>query len=68
MARRADPARLEEARRAATRNRLIGDGVPDERADALIAAWDSEAARRELPRDVRYWDGAWDWIETRRRN
>ena len=67
MASRSTPARLEEARRAATRNRLIGDGLPEDRADALIAAWDSEAGSRGLPRDLRYWDGAWEWIETRRR-
>lgn len=45
-----------------TRNRLIGEGVPEDRADALIAAWDAEAARRGLPRGLGYYDGAWEWI------
>ena len=67
MSRRSTPTRLEEARRAATRNRLIGDGLPDNDADSLIALWDAEAASRGLRRDVRYWDGAWEWMESRRR-
>ena len=66
MARRSTPARLEEARRAATRNRLIGSGLSEERADALIAAWDAEAARRGLARDLWYWDDAWQWITAHR--
>jgi hypothetical protein len=44
MSRRADPARIEEARRAATRSRLIGDGVTEATAEAWIAAWDVQAA------------------------
>ena len=67
MSRRSTPARLEEARRAATRNRLVGSGLSEERANFLIAAWDAEAARQGRQRDVRYWDGAWEWIEDRRR-
>jgi hypothetical protein len=39
MARRADPARIDTAREAATRNRLIGTGLSEAIADARIAAW-----------------------------
>ena len=35
-----------------------------EKADALIAAWDAEAVRARQ-RDARYWDGAWAWIDSR---
>ena len=43
MSRRADPARIDEARRAAIRNRLIGEGMTDMAAEAWIAAWDARA-------------------------
>jgi hypothetical protein len=51
MSRRADPARIEVARRNATRNRLIGERVTEATADAWIAAWDDQAAHgyRESP-------------------
>lgn len=41
IARRADPARIEEARRAAVRNSLIGEGVTEATADAWMAAWEA---------------------------
>lgn len=67
MSRRSTPARLEEARRAGFRNRLIGSGMLPDRADAAMAAWEAEAALRGLSeRTGGYWDSAWDWIEARR--
>jgi hypothetical protein len=48
MSRRSTPERIDEARRAASRNRLIGEGVTEPTADARIAAW--EAAAAEDPR------------------
>jgi hypothetical protein len=44
MSRRADPARIDEARRAAIRNRLVGEGVTEASADTWISAWGARAA------------------------
>jgi hypothetical protein len=51
MSRRSTPERLDETRRAATRNRLIGTGLDEEKADAWIAAWETQAAQKGLKRD-----------------
>ena len=45
MGRRSTPGRIDEARRAATRKRLISEGVTETTADAWIAAWEAQAAR-----------------------
>ena len=57
MSRRSTPERLDEARRAATRNRLIGERVTPEMADAWIAAWEAQAAHDGLERGSEYWPG-----------
>ncbi len=57
MSRRSTPERIDEARRAATRNRLIGQGVIEETADAWIAAWEAKAAEDSLERGSAYWPG-----------
>jgi hypothetical protein len=44
MARRSTPERLDQARRAATVARLIGKGELPERAEALVVAWETQAA------------------------
>ena len=62
MSRRADPARIDEARRAAIRNRLIGEGMTEATAEAWIAAWDAEAAHEGLEPGRVYWERGWDWI------
>jgi hypothetical protein len=69
MSRRSTPERLDEARHAATRRRLILDGVTEATADAWIAAWEAQAARDGLLRDAAYWEAAWRWMaaEGRRR-
>ena len=66
MARRADPARIDEAREAATRNRLIGEHMGEATADAWLAAWAEQAARDELERGEAHWDAGWEWIATER--
>ena len=43
MSRRSTPERIDEVRRAATRSRLVGEGVTEETADAWIAAWERQA-------------------------
>jgi hypothetical protein len=68
MPRRADPARIDEARRAATRNRLIGEGATEETADAWIAAWEAQADRDGLERGPAYWECGWAWIAEQRRH
>ena len=67
MSRRPDPARIDSARREATRRRLLGTGMLPERADALMAAWEAEAERRGLSDGGRYADEiGWDWIAAQR--
>ena len=66
MARRSTSERLDATRHAATRQRLIGQGVTEATADAWIAAWEAQAARDELPRDGRYWERGWVWISAER--
>jgi len=62
MARPADPERTDEARRAATRNRLIGDRVTPETADTWIAEWEAHAAAEGLERGAAHWEAGWTWI------
>jgi hypothetical protein len=65
MSRRSTPERLDAAREAATRNRLIGEGVTEATADAWIAAWASLAARDGLERGSAYWgEAGWTWISS----
>ena len=66
MSQRADPARIDEARRAATRNRLIGERVTEATADAWIAAWDAQATQDSLEHGREYWERGWEWIEAGR--
>jgi hypothetical protein len=66
MSRRSTPERIDAARRAATRNRLIGERVTEARADAWIAAWEARAAQDGLERGSAYWQAAWEWIAEQR--
>jgi hypothetical protein len=66
MSRRADPERIYEARRTANRNRLIRECVTESTADAWIAAWEDEAARRGLKRGQAFWQVGWAWIRAER--
>ncbi len=69
MTRRADPARIDAARRAAIRNHLIGEGMSEATAEAWIEAWDSRAAQDGVEAGRVYWERGWEWIaaETQRR-
>ena len=68
MSRRATPERIDAAHRAGTRNRLIGEGVPEPAADAWIAAWEAQAAQEGLERGSAYWQAGWDWIAEQRQH
>jgi hypothetical protein len=42
--------------------------MPPERAEALVAAWEAEAAARGLIRhSAAFWEASDEWIEERRR-
>jgi hypothetical protein len=56
MSRRSTPDRLNEARREATRQRLMGERETPEQADRLIARWELQAAQQGVAQDGRYWD------------
>jgi hypothetical protein len=66
MSRRADPARIDEARRAATRNRLKGERMTEATADAWIAAWDAQPVQDGLESGRVYWERGWEWIASER--
>jgi hypothetical protein len=59
MARRGDPARILAAQREGSRQRLISTGMPHERVDELLAAFDALPERHGRP-----WDGeeAFRWV------
>jgi hypothetical protein len=67
MARRADPERIHQARRAATRNGLTDYGMSVEDAERWCDAWEIEAASRGLPRNADYWTLGEAWIAEERR-
>jgi hypothetical protein len=66
MSHRSTPERIDAARHAAVRARLVASGMTEETADAWIAAWASLAARDGRPRKAAYWDAAWTWIGAER--
>ena len=66
MSRRSTPERIDEAPRAATLSRLIGEGMTETTADAWIAAWEAQAARDGLERSDASWGAGWDRIAARR--
>lgn len=62
MSRRSTPDRLYTAHRAATINRLIGEGELPDRAEAKVTAWETRTASEGQSRDGAYWDAAYRWI------
>ena len=68
MARRPSPERLDAAWRAATRNRLTGERVSPETANAWIAAWEAQAAVDGLERGSGYWETGWAWMAEQRQS
>ncbi len=67
MSRRSTPERLHDARRAATLQRLIGEGESPDQAERLIAQWELQAARDGHERDGRYCETGWAWMLAQRR-
>jgi len=65
--RRSTPERIDVARRAAIRQRLMGEGLTAGTADLWIEAWQARAARDGLVPGSAYWEAAWDWITDERR-
>jgi hypothetical protein len=66
MTRRADPARIEAARRAATIARLVSGGRSSASAAALVAEWESAQARTGRPPGRSDWEGFDRWLADRR--
>ena len=67
MSRRSTSERIDQACRAANRNRLIGEGVSELTADAWIAAWEAKATQDGLERGSASWRAGWDWIAEERK-
>jgi hypothetical protein len=65
---RRDPERIYQAHRAGTLRRLADQQhLGDERAEALIAAWEAEAASRGLDRhSSAFWREGDEWIARQR--
>jgi hypothetical protein len=60
MSRRADPERIFAARKAATIERLVADGVPRSKAEAWIASWESGIADvDDVRQDPRFWESGY---------
>ena len=56
--------RIDQARRDAIRNRLIGNtGLDRDVAERWCDAWETEAALRGLRRDGDYWEAGKLWID-----
>ena len=68
MARKPNPARIYEARRAAIESRLARSRVlSPEDVERWLAAWEAEGARLGLDRNDRdYWSLGDEWIERQR--
>ena len=67
MARRADPERINEARRAAIRNVLIDESrMPAATADEWIAKWETEASNRGMKPSSEYWTIGLVWMKEQR--
>ena len=55
--------RIDQARRTAIRNRLIGTGMDLDVAEPWCGAWEAEAALRGLKRDGDFWEAGKLWID-----
>ena len=66
MAHHADPVRIHQARRIATRNSLTDYGMSLEEAERWCDEWEVEAAMRDMPRDRDYWTVGSTWIAEQR--
>jgi hypothetical protein len=68
MSHRSTPERLEVAWHAATRNRLIGEGMTEATADAWIVAWTDQPAAEGLEHGAGWWDRGYKWIISERQH
>ena len=66
VSRRADPERIFQAWRSATRNNLTSSGMSFETAERWCDAWVLEATGRGLQRDTAYWQAGAEWIAAER--
>ena len=66
MSRRADPARIETARRAATIARLVSGGRSAASAAALVEEWEAVQARAGRVPDRSDWEGFDRWLADQR--
>jgi hypothetical protein len=55
--------RINQARRAAIRNRLISSGKDPAVAERWCDAWEAEAALQGLEQGSDYWDAGKVWID-----
>jgi hypothetical protein len=65
MSRRADPELIHVARRAATVQRLVGEGQLRDRVEALVARWEAIAAAEGRPHDRAFWEAFEAWRTSR---
>ena len=65
MSRRSTPDRIYAARRAAVLSRLVQERrLSDQRAEALVSAWEAEGDSSGLDRmTAGFWDDGMTWIE-----
>jgi hypothetical protein len=67
MAHRADPERINQARRAAVRNLLMDeDRMPPATADEWMAKWETEASTRGMKPSSDYWTIGLVWMKEQR--
>jgi hypothetical protein len=67
MPRRADPERIDLARRFAVRSRLTGEGLSEERAETWLSAWEDSAEAATVERRTSsYWELGTAWIARER--
>ena len=67
MAKRANPERIHEAKRAATIERIVSSGIGGGDAESWVAAWEREAQALGLLRtDWNYWEAGVTWITMKR--
>lgn len=64
MARRSDPARLDHARKAGVRSRLIAAGIRAADVDAWLAAWEAAAPALKVESgSPDFWNAGATWIQ-----
>lgn len=67
MTRRLDHQAIYVARRYGTRNRLIGEGLPEELAEGWVAAWEQASPSSATDRQSNtFWIEGWNWIAAQR--